>query len=120
MKLKKKQLLLRNRRYRIRKKINGTSERPRLVVTFSEKHIYAQLINDIEGKTVLFTSTLSKDKRDEKLSANIAGATILGKDIGEKALKQGISSIVFDRGGKKYHGVVKAFADAARESGIKF
>ena len=112
--------LLQNRRWRIRKKVAGTAARPRLAVRFSMKHIYAQAINDDTGRTVLYVSTLSKDLREQKLKANIAGAKILGTAFGERAKSAGISKVVFDRHGRRYHGCVKAFAEAARAAGLDF
>jgi len=120
MKLEKKKELLQKRRWRIRKKISGTAECPRLSLHFSNKHIYAQCIDDKEGNTLVYASSRDKDLADRDLSATLQGATELGKHIGEKASKKGIEKVVFDRGGRRYHGCVKAFADAAREAGLKF
>mgnify|MGYP006266844925 CR=1 FL=1 len=120
MKLDKKRELLQKRRWRIRKKVSGTAERPRLSVHFSNKHIYAQCIDDNEGKTLIYLSSLDKDLRDQNLRATVSGATELGKTIGERARAAGIEGVVFDRGGRRYHGCVKAFAEAAREAGLKF
>lgn len=120
MKLKHKQLLAQKRRWRIRKRIRGTAERPRLTVYFSRQHIHAQCIDDVAGKTLAAASTLGKDVAEEKLAANMEGATRLGKLLGEKASAAGIEAVVFDRGGRRYHGCVKAFADAAREAGLRF
>ncbi len=120
MKIQKKRDLAQKRRWRIRKKVAGTAERPRLSVHFSNKHIYAQAINDDEGKTLVFVSTLGKDLREKKLKANNDGASTLGKSFGEQAKKTGISKVVFDRNGRKYHGCVKTFAEAAREAGLEF
>ena len=117
MKLEKKKTLLQRRRWRIRKKVKGTAERPRLSVHFSNKHIYAQCIDDEKGHTLLFLSSLAKDS---KLKANKEGATALGQTFAEKAKSAGIESVVFDRSGRLYHGCVKSFADAAREGGLKF
>lgn len=117
MKLKKKKVLLQRRRWRIRKKVKGTAERPRLSVHFSNKHIYAQCIDDKKGHTMLFLSSLTKDS---EIKANVEGATVLGKSFAEKAKSAGIESVVFDRSGRRYHGCVKSFADAAREGGLKF
>ena len=120
MKLQQKQLLEQKRRWRIRKKVRGTAERPRLSVRFSNKHIYAQLIDDVVGKTLVNASSTSKELRDAKLKSNIASAIELGKSIGEKAKSAGIEAIVFDRGARRYHGGVKALADTLREMGLKF
>jgi large subunit ribosomal protein L18 len=102
---------------RIRRKVRGTAERPRLAVHFSNLHVYAQLINDDAGKTILSASTNDKGA---DAGANIASAIRIGTAIGEKAKGQGIEAVVFDRGGFIYHGKVKALADAAREAGLKF
>ena len=120
MRLDKKQKLVQKRRWRIRSKIKGTAERPRLSIHFSGQHIYAQCINDDEGKTLIATTTLQKDLKSENIKPNVAGAVIVGKALGKKAKAAGLSAIVFDRGGRRYHGVVKAFADAVREEGLKF
>ena len=121
MKSLKHKLTLRQKRiWRIRKKIVGTAERPRLCVSFTNKHIYAQAIDDAAGKTLVSVSSLSKDLKDEKLSANIDSATKLGKAFAEKAKAAKISEVVFDRHGRPYHGRVKEFAEAARQAGIKF
>lgn len=117
MKLEKKKSLLQRRRWRIRKKVKGTSERPRLAVHFSNKHVYAQCIDDTKGHTLLFLSSLAKDS---KLKANCEGAAALGKSFAEKARSAGIESVVFDRSGRRYHGCVKSFAETAREGGLKF
>ncbi|HEX5791351.1 MAG TPA: 50S ribosomal protein L18 [Luteolibacter sp.] len=103
---------------RIRRKVSGTAERPRLAVHYSNQHIYAQVIDDAAGKTLVSASTL--DKGIEKATANILGAQQVGKLIAERAKGSNISSVVFDRGGHLYHGKVKALADAAREAGLQF
>ena len=120
MKLEGKKQLLQKRRWRIRKKVNGSATRPRLSVRFSNKHIYAQCIDDTEGRTLFYLSTLSKELAEAKLLPNVAGAVEMGKRFGETAVTRGLASVVFDRGGRRYHGCVKAFADAAREAGLKF
>ena len=117
MKLEKKRALLQRRRWRIRKKVKGTAERPRLSVHFSNKHIYAQCIDDTKGHTLLYLSSLAKDSN---LKANTEGALALGKSFAEKAIAAGIESVVFDRCGRRYHGCVKSFAEATREGGLKF
>ena len=104
------------RRLRIRRKIFGDSQRPRLVVTFSGKHIYAQCVDDALGKTLVGVSTLKL--QDAK--PNREGSTRLGKILGERAKALGIEKVVFDRAAKLYHGNVKAFADAARGEGLVF
>lgn len=116
MKLLKKLSLLKKRRWRIRKKINGTSERPRLTVHFSNKNIYAQCIDDVSGHTLVQVSSIGS----VDVKANKDGAVQLGKSIAEKAVAAGIDTVVFDRSGRLYHGCVKSFAEAAREGGLKF
>lgn len=101
-------------RFSIRKKVSGTSERPRLAVFRSNKEIYAQLIDDVSNVTL--TSASSADSKGTKTEQ----ASAVGKLIADNALKAGISSVVFDRGGFLYHGRVKALADSAREAGLKF
>lgn len=112
--------LLQKRRWRIRKKVVGTAARPRLSVKFSTKHIYAQAIDDAAGKTLVFLSSLDAELRKKKLAANVAGAKELGSAFAAKAKSAGISSVVFDRSGARFHGKVKQFADAAREGGLVF
>ncbi|MCD6306906.1 MAG: 50S ribosomal protein L18 [Deltaproteobacteria bacterium] len=110
------------RKRRVRKKIRGTSERARLCVFRSSRHIYAQIIDDFEGKTLVAASSVSKDLRSKigKDGANKKGAAIVGSAIAESALSRGIKRVVFDRNGFLYHGRVKAVADAARQSGLEF
>jgi large subunit ribosomal protein L18 len=103
---------------RIRRKVNGTSERPRLAVFRSLKHIYAQVIDDAAGKTLASASTRDKDSATK--GANKAAAKALGALIAKKATDKGIKRVVFDRGGYQYHGNIKALADAARENGLEF
>jgi large subunit ribosomal protein L18 len=103
---------------RIRRKVTGTAERPRLAVHYSNQHIYAQVIDDAAGKTLVSASTL--DKSFESASANVVGAQQVGKLLAERAKGSNISAVVFDRGGHLYHGKVKALADAAREAGLQF
>lgn len=111
----------RKRHFRIRLKISGTPERPRLCVHRSLKHIYAQLIDDTEGRILTSVSTLSKEAKDKNASGNnITSARIVGEAIAEKAAAIGIKEIIFDRGGYLFHGRVKALAEAAREKGLKF
>jgi large subunit ribosomal protein L18 len=112
----------RKKRHRIiRKSIQGTPERPRLNVFRSSKHIYAQIIDDTQMKTITSSSTIDKDVA-EKLEGMTKkeAAELVGKNIAEKAKKEGIEKVVFDRGGYLYHGRVKALADGARENGLKF
>lgn len=120
MRLDNKKRLSQNRIWRVRKKAKGTAERPRLAVRFTEKHIYAQCIDDVAGKTTVSLSTLSKDLKEKSLKANIASAEELGKLFGEKAKSAGVEKVVFDRRSRLYHGMVKAFADAVRSTGIQF
>ena len=115
-----KSLLLQKRRWRIRKKVNGTAARPRLCVRFTSKHVYAQAINDDTGTTLVFLGSLDAELRKQKLKANLASAKILGVAFAAKAKAAGIASVVFDRSGAPYHGKVKVFADAAREGGLQF
>ena len=103
---------------RIRKKIRGTSARPRLAVYFSNKNVYAQLIDDDQGRTLCSAS--SKEKDFGTAGSNSATAAKVGQAVAERALAQSISSVVFDRGGFTFHGKVKALADAAREKGLQF
>ena len=106
---------------RIRKRVTGTAERPRLAVHFSGKHIYAQVIDDNAGRTVVAAATTdTKVVSDSKAGANCASAEKVGKAIAERLLSKKIDKVIFDRGGFQYHGKVKALADAAREGGIKF
>ena len=106
---------------RIRKKLSGTPQRPRLAVFRSESHIYAQVINDDEGRTVCSASTLDKELREKgQRGANLAAAKAVGKLIASRAKEKGVEAVVFDRGGFQYHGRIKALADAAREGGLKF
>mgnify|MGYP006202642841 FL=1 len=105
--------------YRIRKKISGTSDRPRLAVHFSNKNVYAQLINDVEGNTIASAST--KDKKGGLSNgANSDSAAKVGKLIADRAKSAGVEKVVFDRGGFLYSQKVKALADAAREAGLQF
>jgi large subunit ribosomal protein L18 len=115
-----KATLLQKRRWRIRKKVNGTAQRPRLCVRFTARHVYAQAINDDAGTTLVFLGSLDPELRKQKLKANIASAKALGLAFAAKAQAAGITSVVFDRSGAPYHGKVKTFADAAREGGLKF
>jgi large subunit ribosomal protein L18 len=105
-------------RYRIRKIVSGTAMKPRLSVFRSNKEIYAQLIDDLNGKTLLATS--SKDKENTFTGTNVEIANEVGKSIAEKAIAAGISEVTFDRGGYLYHGRVKSLAEGARAAGLKF
>ena len=108
------------RKIRIRKKISGTPERPRLVIFRSNRHIYAQVVDDLTGKTLVSSSTLALAKEGEKPKLDRETATEVGKDLAAKAKDQKIETVVFDRNGFRYHGRVKALADGAREGGLKF
>ena len=106
---------------RIRKKLQGTAERPRLNVYRSLNHIYVQVVDDLSGKTLVSASTAEgKKKEDRRTGGNVASAKSVGKVIAERAKAKGVTKVVFDRGGYIYHGRVKALADAAREAGLKF
>ena len=107
------------RHNRIRRKISGNAERPRLCVSLSNKHMYVQVIDDEKGHTVVAVSSQGKEFSDLNKSANVEGAAALGKIVGAKILEAGIAELVFDRGGYKYHGKIKAIADAVREAGLK-
>ena len=110
-----------NKHRRIRNRFAGTAERPRLAVFRSNNHMYAQIIDDTVGKTLVSASTLQKDVKAELEQTNtVAAAAYLGTVIGKKAVEAGIEEVVFDRGGFVYHGKIKALADAAREAGLKF
>lgn len=109
------------RHRRIRKRVQGTTERPRLAVHFSGKNIYAQVIDDELGKTIVSATTTEKTfKGDKSTRANAATAEKIGKLIAERSKDKSVSKVVFDRGGFLYHGKVKALADAAREGGLEF
>ena len=109
------------RRWRIRKKVVGTKERPRMSVRFTGQNIYVQFIDDDAGVTLAAASSLNKAIPDrEKLRANVVSAKRLGQIAAEAALNKGIQTVVFDRSGARFHGKVKALADAAREAGLKF
>ena len=119
--MKNNKTFRRNRiRQRIKKVVSGTSEYPRLSVFRSNKEIYCQLIDDVNGKTIVQTSSRDKSISDLKLKSNIEISFNVGKSVAELALKKGIDKIKFDRGGYLYHGRVKSLADGAREGGLKF
>jgi len=106
---------------KLRNRISGTSERPRLAVYRSNNNIYAQVIDDLKGITIVAASTVEKTIKDSLEKTNdVAAAVAVGKAVAEKALDKGVDTVVFDRGGYIYHGKVKALADAAREAGLKF
>jgi large subunit ribosomal protein L18 len=105
---------------RIRKKILGTSERPRLNVYRSLNHIYVQVIDDLHGTTLVSANSAEGKKGEKRIGGNVASAKSVGKAIAERAKAKGITKVIFDRGGYIYHGRVKALADAAREAGLQF
>jgi large subunit ribosomal protein L18 len=110
---------IRNRIHqRIRRKLSGTEARPRLAVFRSVAHIYAQVIDDVAGKTLVSASTV--DKGGKTNGGNVAAAKAIGKLVAERAKEKGVKAVVFDRGGYQYHGRIKALADAAREAGLEF
>ena len=118
---KAKAVRLERRKHHIRKSVFGSPERPRLSVYRSAKHIYAQLIDDYAGKTLAAVATTADDVRGElKTGANVAAAKKAGTAIAERAKAAGITKVAFDRGGRRYHGRIKALADAAREGGLQF
>jgi len=109
------------RHNRIRRTLQGTTETPRMVVFKTTKHIYAQIIDDSKAETLVSASTLDKAiKPSIKHGGNIDAAQVVGAEIAKKALEKNIKGVVFDRGGFKYHGCIKALADKAREAGLKF
>ncbi len=121
MRTQVKQRLSQLRHWRIRKKVTGTAERPRMSVRFTNQNIYVQFIDDESSKTVASTSTRSKAVgKAEKIGANVVTAKRIGTIAAEAAKEKGIKSVVFDRSGSRYHGKVKALADAAREAGLQF
>ena len=132
MRTEKKLKLSQLRRWRIRKKITGTADRPRMAVCFTNEHIYVQFIDDVKGVTLASASTRSKATPDrESLGANVVGAKSIGKLAAEAAIAKGIKAVVFDRGGQRYHwgkgkdgkpvnGKLATLAEAAREAGLKF
>ena len=105
---------------RIRKKISGTAEKPRLAVFRSNKQIYAQLIDDVKGVTVIAASSREKEFASKPVSSKTEQAKMVGQVLASKCKEKGIGSVVFDRSGYKYHGRIKSLADAAREGGLKF
>lgn len=120
MEASKTKVQRRKRRCRhIRKRVVGVSERPRLSVYRSNRNIYAQIINDLEGRTLVAASTKSKDAAIEAIGSNKAAAEKVGELLGQRALQQGIKQLAFDRGGYKFHGRVKALADGVRKAGVK-
>jgi large subunit ribosomal protein L18 len=116
---KDKQTARARRHFRVRKKVSGTAQRPRLAVFRSNKHISAQVIDDRSGRTLAAASTVERSVRDVGSTGNKAAATIVGRLVAERAKAAGIDHVVFDRGGFQYHGRVAAVADAAREAGLE-
>jgi large subunit ribosomal protein L18 len=108
------------RHTRIRKKVSGTAERPRFCVSITTNHIYCQFIDDVTGRTLVNTSSLSAQFKAENARPNMDGAALLGKLAAEAAKAANVTEVVFDRSGYKYHGRIKAIAEAARANGLKF
>jgi large subunit ribosomal protein L18 len=117
MAIKTRMELRKVRHVRIRKHLAGTPERPRLAVFRSQKHLYAQVIDDVAGKTLAAASTLEKDL---KAADNVEGAKIVGQIVAKRAKEAGVTAVVFDRGGFQYHGTIASLADGAREGGLNF
>jgi large subunit ribosomal protein L18 len=119
---KKKEVRRAGVRQRIRRRVRGTAERPRLAVFRSVRHLYLQLINDVEGRTLVSMSTQESSFKEQsfRCGATVPAASVAGKMLGERAKAAGIRKVVFDRGGYAYHGRVRAVADAAREVGLEF
>src|SRR6185295_17137682 len=121
MRTEQKHNLALRRHWRVRKKLSGTKDRPRMSVCFTNKNIHVQFIDDAAGVTVAAASTSSKATPDrDKLAANATSAKTVGALAAQAALGKGIKQVIFDRGGARYHGKVKALADAAREAGLQF
>jgi large subunit ribosomal protein L18 len=119
--IKTKRAGLERRRLRVRRKVEGSPDRPRLTVYRSLKHIYAQVIDDVSGRTLASASTQSEAIRgDLKSTCNCAAAAKVGILVAERAKAAGVTAVCFDRGGRKYHGRIKALAEAARKGGLKF
>ena len=118
---KSKNTIRLKRHWRLRKNINGTAERPRLNVFRSLNNIYAQVIDDVNGVTLVAASSLDKELKDQNVTGgNAEGAKLVGALVAKRAVEKGITTVVFDRGGYIYHGRVAALAEAAREAGLKF
>ncbi len=115
-----KEAARRRRKIRIRKKVNGTAERPRLVIFRSNAHIYVQLVDDVAGATLVSASTLTLNRGGASLKSNKDSAAKVGQEIARLAKEKNIEAVVFDRNGYIYHGRIKALADGAREAGLKF
>ena len=122
MVMKKSRTVVRENKHRkLRNRFSGTAERPRLAVFRSNNHMYAQIIDDTVGKTLVSASTLDKDVKAElEKTNNVEAATVVGTVVAKKALEKGITTVVYDRGGFVYEGKVKALAEAAREAGLEF
>ena len=121
MRTEQKHNLALRRHWRVRKKLSGTKERPRMSVCFTNKNIHVQFIDDASGITLAAASSTSKEApQRETMAANAASAKTLGAFAAQAALAKGIKNVIFDRGGARYHGKVKALADAAREAGLQF
>lgn len=121
MRTQKKQKLAQLRHWRVRKKVSGTKDRPRMTVCFTNEHIYVQFIDDVTRVTLAAAATTSKATPDrEKLGANVTSAKAIGALAAKAAIDKGIKQVVFDRGSARFHGKVKALADAAREAGLQF
>ena len=119
---KKSRTVVREQKHRrLRNRFSGTAERPRLAVFRSNNHMYAQIIDDTVGKTLVSASTLDKDVKAElEKTNNVEAAAVVGKVVAKKALEKGITTVVYDRGGFIYEGKIKALAEAAREAGLEF
>lgn len=119
---KKSRTVVRENKHRkLRNRFSGTTERPRLAVFRSNNHMYAQIIDDTVGKTLISASTLDKEVKEEcEKTNNVEAAAVVGKVVAKKALEKGITTVVYDRGGFIYEGKVKALAEAAREAGLEF
>ncbi len=120
MRTEKKHNLAQKRHWRVRSKVIGSAERPRMAVKFSGQHIYVQFVDDAVGRTLAAVGTRDKASPTNPKGANVANAIQIGKRAAAAAQAGGISAVVFDRGSARYHGKVKALADAAREAGLKF
>lgn len=122
MTVKSKNVMARSRRHaRVRGKVSGTADRPRLNIFRSLNHVYAQVIDDAKGETIVAASTLEPAMRDgAKGKAKTAKAEIVGTEVAKRAIEKGVTQVVFDRGGYQYHGNIKALAEAARKGGLKF
>jgi large subunit ribosomal protein L18 len=119
--LKAKAFKLARRQRRVRGKVSGTAVRPRLRVTRSNAHIYAQIIDDVAGVTIASASTVDLEvKGSIKIGSNVDAAKAVGETVGRRAIEKGVTEVIFDRGGRLYHGRVAALADGARSAGLKF